>query len=188
MAIVQCPNNHYYDDKRNSTCPYCEKMNNAVTADAGVNEQLTSYIDPVEIDDNVQLTEGYGEAVTEFEKTIGIFIDETQNILTVAWLVCVDGLEKGKSYVIHSGRNFAGRSQDMDIVLSDDNSIAREKHFSIVYDPKSIAFYLVSGSGHTYVNGEAISSEKALVDGDVIQAGQSKYMFVPFCKEGREWN
>lgn len=188
MAIVQCPNNHYYDDKRNSTCPYCEKMNNSVAADAGMNEQLTSYIALAETDDDAQLTEGYGEAVAEFEKTIGIFVDETQNVLTVAWLVCVEGMEKGKSYVIHSGRNFAGRSLDMDIVLSDDNSIAREKHFSVVYDPKSIAFYLVSGTGRTYVNGTAISSETALADGDVIEVGQSKYVFVPFCKEGREWN
>lgn len=189
MAIIQCPNNHYYDDKRNSTCPYCEKMNNVAFV-AGVNEQLTSYIDTGEVNDNdyAQLTEGYGEAVSEFEKTIGIFLDKSQNVLTAAWLVCIEGLEKGKSYVIHSGRNFAGRSQDMDIVLSDDNSISREKHFSIVYDPKSIMFYFVSGEGHAYVNGEAISSEKILTDGDVIQAGQSKYIFVPFCKEGREWN
>ena len=188
MAIVQCSNNHYYDDKRNSTCPYCEK-NNVVIANTGVNEQLTSYyIDPVEIDDNAQLTEAYGENVTEFEKTIGIFIDETQNICTVAWLVCVEGAERGKSYVLHSGRNFAGRSQDMDIVLSDDDFISREKHFSIIYDPKSIAFYLVSGSGHTYINDSLVSSEKIMVDGDVIQAGQSKYIFVPFCKEGREWS
>ncbi len=188
MAIVQCPNNHYYDDKRTATCPYCEKMNRAVAPDTGVNEQLTSYIDPVEVDDNAQMTEGYGEAVSEFEKTIGIFLDESQNVLTAAWLVCVEGLEKGKSYVIHSGRNFAGRSPDMDIVLSDDNSITREKHFSIVYDPKSITFYLVCGSGHTYVNGEVVSSEKTIADGDEIQAGQSKYIFVPFCKEGREWS
>ena len=188
MAIVQCPNNHYYDDKKNSTCPYCEKMNQAQTSEVGLNEQLTSYMDPSGMDDNAQLTEGYGEAVSEFEKTIGIFIDESQNLLTVAWMVCIEGPEKGKSYVIHSGRNFAGRSQNMDIVLSDDDTISREKHFSVVYDPKSIAFYLVSGSGHTYVNGEAVSAEKSLLDGDVIQVGQCKYVFVPFCKEGREWD
>lgn len=188
MAIVQCPNNHYYDDKRDSSCPYCKKMCNSVIADVDVNEQPTSYIDPTEIDDSAKLTEGYGETVTEFEKTIGIFVDETQNILTVAWLVCIEGPEKGKSYVIHSGRNFAGRSLDMDIVLSDDNSIAEEKHFSVVYDPKSVMFYLLEGSGNTYINGVAISSEENLLDGDIIQVGQSKYMFIPFCKEGREWN
>ena len=187
MAIIQCPNNHYYDNKRTAACPYCEKMKNAIAYDAGINEQMTSYIKPIEPDDNAQLTEGYGEAVTEFEKTIGIFVDETSNMLTAAWLVCVEGKEKGKSYVIHQGRNFAGRSCDMDIALSDDNAISREKHFSIVYEPRSITFYLVSGAGRTYVNNEVVLKEKVIVDGDLIQAGQSKYIFVPFCKEGREW-
>lgn len=188
MAIVQCPNNHYYDDKRNVTCPYCEKMQSPLASLSELNEQHTSYLDPTESDLNVQLTEGYGEFVNEYERTIGIFMDETQNLLTVGWLVCVFGNEKGKNYTIHSGRNFAGRSQEMDIVLSDDMSIVREKHFSIVYDPKGIAFYLVAGEGHTYINGETISAEVRIFDGDEIQVGQSKYLFVPFCKEGRVWD
>ena len=188
MAIVKCPNNHYYDDTRYTSCPYCEKLDGVNPNDLGINEQLTSYFASVVEDYDSQMTEGYGEYVTDFQKTIGIFTDESQNLLTVAWLVCVEGFQKGKSYVIHSGRNFAGRSLDMDIVLADDNEISREKHFSIVYDPKSISFYLVSGSGHTYINGEAAADQQVLTDGDTIQAGQSKYIFVPFCKEGREWN
>lgn len=187
MAIVQCPNNHYYDDKRNTACPYCEKMAAVVNPSKQLNEQLTSYIDPVNSDQNEQLTEGYGDCVAEYEKTIGIFLDDTQNLLTTGWLVCMNGNVKGNSYVIHAGRNFAGRSTDMDIVLSDDNTIARDKHFSIVYDPKSIAYYLVCGSGRTYVNGEAVSSQIEIFDGDEIKAGESKYIFIPFCKEGRVW-
>ena len=189
MAIVQCSNGHYYDDTKYTACPYCEKLDNVNPSDLGLNEQLTSYYVSFEEEDDTQLTQGYDDYVSDFQKTIGVFIDEnSQNLLTVAWLVCVEGFQKGKSYVIHPGRNFAGRSLDMDIILSDDNEISREKHFSIVYDPKSISFYLVSGSGHTYVNGDAVSEQQALVDGDIIQAGQSKYIFVPFCKEGREWN
>lgn len=188
MAIVQCSRNHYYDDERNTSCPYCEKFNNAIAPESGINEQLTSYVDPSEYDDNAQLTEGYGDSVYEYEKTIGVFWDETQNLLTTGWLVCVEGSQKGKNYTIHAGRNFAGRSLDMDIVLSDDNSIAREKHFSVVYEPKSIAFYLVCGEGNTYLNNEAVVSQKEMFDGDIIQAGNSKYLFVPFCKEGRDWN
>lgn len=187
MAIIKCPNGHYYDDKRNSTCPYCEKVDNGNFDRSVLNEQLTSYM-PSDDDDNVQLTEGYGEFVTEYEKTIGIFTDESQNVLTAGWLICVKGVEKGKSYVLNSGRNFAGRSFDMDILLSGDDSVSRENHFSIVYDPKSVTFYLVSGSGHTYLNGNAVSNQAEIFEGDIIQAGISEYMFIPFCKEGRVWN
>ena len=186
MAIVQCPNNHYYDDKKNTQCPYCEKLN-ARECEDDLNEQLTSYFEPEENDDNVQLTEGYGEVVYEYEKTIGIFTDETNNVLTTGWLVCISGAEKGKSYTLHSGRNFVGRSLNMDVVLSDDVSISREKHFSIVYDPRSVRFYLVAGSGYTYKNEQLISMDNELFEGDIIRAGQNQYIFIPFCKEGREW-
>lgn len=189
MAIIQCPNNHYYDDKRNHTCPYCEKLNASRAPEVSLNEQMTSYVIPaLDDDDDVQLTEGYGEAVSEYEKTIGIFVDETHNQLTTGWLVCVSGATKGKSYAIHSGRNFAGRSLDMDIVLSDDAAVMENKHFAVVYDPKSVAFYLVCGEGHTYVNGEPASEQVQLVDNDEIQVGKSKFVFVPFCKKGREWD
>ena len=187
MAIVQCPKFHYYDDKRNTECPYCLKESQAVTGEVSLNEQLTSYI-ALDEEDNAQLTEAYGESVADYEKTIGIFVDESQNRLTAAWLVCQEGFEKGKSYVIYSGRNFAGSAPHMDIVLAEAPEIFPEKHFSIVYDPRSVAFYVVCGEGHTYVNGEAVSSQIAVADGDIIQAGDSKYIFVPFCKEGREWN
>ena len=187
MAIIQCPNNHYYDDKRNQTCPYCEKMNTAPELAVSFNEQMTSYVAPMFDDDDVQLTEGYGEAVDSYERTIGIFVDESNNLLTTGWLVCVSGATKGKSYALHSGRNFAGRSVSMDVVLSDDPTIMEDKHFAVVYDPKSVAFYLVSGEGHTYVNGEAVSDQIQLFDNDEIQVGESKFLFVPFCKKGREW-
>ena len=187
MAILQCPSGHYYDDRRNNSCPYCDQIHQSVTGPVSFNEQLTSYVSSAEIEDDAQLTQGYGEDVTGFEKTIGIFLDDTENVLTAGWLVCISGPEKGKSYVLHSGRNFIGRSQEMDVVLSDDDFISREKHFSIVYDPKSVAFYLVCGEGQTYVNGKPAMAETALFDGDVLQVGHSEYRFVPYCKEGRVW-
>ncbi|MBQ8828279.1 MAG: FHA domain-containing protein [Clostridia bacterium] len=99
----------------------------------------------------------------------------------------MNGIEKGKSYPVYSGRNFAGRSIDMDIVLSDDSVISRENHFSIVYDPKSITFYLVAGEGRTYLNGEHVQAGTEITDGDEISVGESRYIFTPFCKKGRVW-
>ena len=184
MAIVTCPNNHYFDNVRFQTCPYCEKLKAGGAADSP-NEQLTSYMGPADVGE--QLTEAYGESVGESDKTIGVFVDESHSEPAVGWLVCVEGGEKGKTHVIRSGRNFAGRSPDMDIVLSDDNSISRDGHFSIVYDPKSAEFYLIAGSGTVYLNGSLVTSQEKLNDNDVIGVGHSAYSFVPYCKEGREW-
>lgn len=187
MPIVQCENGHYYDNKRDGQCPYCAKLHVTPFSGNALGEQLTSYIAADEENDNAQLTEAYGDFVSEAQKTISIFQYEEQNQLTVGWLVCISGVVKGKSYPIHAGRNFAGRSQEMDMVLSDDDELALEKHFSVVYDPKTIRFYLVAGSGQSYLNQQPISDECELKDGDEISAGQSRYIFVPFCKEGRIW-
>lgn len=192
MAIVQCPCGHYFDDTRNDSCPYCEKYEGGAVDSGELNEQLTSYYDfgfeSGADDGGYQLTEAYGEEVEEYERTIGIFTEESGNVLTVGWLVCMCGPMKGKSYTVHSGRNFAGRSFDMDIVLSDDGYLSRENHFSVVYDPRGKAFYLVAGEGQSYLNGEAVTSQCELGEGDVIRAGMSEYIFVPFCKEGRDWD
>lgn len=188
MAIIQCPNNHYYDDKKDSFCPYCEKLDSNSQENGGMSEQLTSYFALPFEDDDVQLTEAYGEAVEEYDKTIGIYDFDTENELTTGWLVAVNGLLKGKSYTIHMGRNFAGRSYNMDISLSDDQMISREGHFSIVYEPKNNVFYLVAGSGQTYLNDKAVMEACELNEGDKIKAGQTEYVFVPFCKEERLWS
>ena len=75
MAIVQCINGHYYDDSKNSECPYCRKMEEVGTTNE-LGEQLTSYFDS-DTDDG-QLTEAYGDNIGEDDRTIGIFLDETQ--------------------------------------------------------------------------------------------------------------
>ena len=187
MAIVKCPNNHYYDDQKNASCTYCAKLESGRVSSDDFNEQYTSYIVPDDYDEGAVMTEAYGEDVEEYEKTIGIFTDPSNNILTAGWLVCMTGAEKGKSYVIASGRNFAGRSLDMDIVITGDPYVSREKHFSIVYDPKQVSFYLISGEGPVYLNEEPVIGVKELKDGDYILIGSNEYAFVPFCKKGREW-
>ncbi|MBQ7499895.1 MAG: FHA domain-containing protein [Clostridia bacterium] len=187
MAIIKCPQGHYYDDNKTSDCPYCAKLE-VIPPDPGdMNEKLTSYVIPTEEEDGA-LTEAFGENVSEDDRTVGMFFSDTENMFTVGWLVCTDGIQKGKSYVIYSGRNFAGRSTDMDIVLSDDYKIKRDNHFAVVYDPKDSVFYFVAGDGASYVNGEFISSQCVLNEGDEITAGDSTYCFVPFCKGDRKWN
>lgn len=190
MALVQCENNHFYDDTKESSCPYCAKLNNDSNAQFGLGEQLTSYYAmPLDYDeDESQKTQAYDEDVTDFQKTIGFFDTDTQNLLTTGWIVCINGKMKGKDYSIHSGRNFAGRSFEMDIALTDDLEITREAHFSIVFEPKSSVYFIVPGAGRTYLNKKIVTEACELKENDEIQAGQSIYVFVPFCKEGRKWD
>ena len=185
MAIVMCERNHYYDDSRNETFPYCEKE--AATNDNSINEQETSFFLQEEIDD-CQLTEAYGENVMEYEKTIGIFSECNTTRLTAGWIVALDGEYRGKSYPVFLGRNFAGAADDMDIVLYGDRRISRQKHFSIVFDPKHTEFYILSGEGQVYLNSQPLKSQSTLSEGDIIGVGDTTFIFIPFCKEGRDWS
>ena len=189
MAIIQCINHHYYDNTKTDLCPYCAKLESPLDFEDGDNlrEQQTVFKESAFSANEGQKTEMYGESIGEGDKTISLFSDEAENQFTVAWLVCMSGPVKGKSYTLHKGRNFAGRSIEMDIILSDDLLLSREKHFSVVYDPKDNRFYIVAGSGRTYLNEVHLQGEKEITEGDIISAGESEYIFIPFCKEGRIW-
>ena len=189
MAIVRCSKNHYYDNVKDETCPYCLKLqgfSGALNQDSLAERQTVFKQQDSLIYEN-QETEMYGESVDEGDKTISLYPDESENLFTVGWLVCMNGSAKGKSYVLHKGRNFAGRSVNMDIALTDDFLISRDKHFSVVYDPKSNRFYILAGTGRTYINNTPLRDEKELADGDLISAGASLFIFVSFCREGRTW-
>lgn len=54
----------------------------------------------------------------------------------VGWLVCIKGNHFGESFNIAAARNSIGRSETNHIVLMKDNSVSREKHAWIVYEPK----------------------------------------------------
>lgn len=76
----------------------------------------------------------------------------------------------------------------MDVVLVDDKTISRNKHCSVIYDPKGNTFYASAEGGNLmYLNDEMLETSTEIKEGDLITIGETKLMFVPFCKEGRIW-
>ena len=116
------------------------------------------------------------------------FVEETRFEPVVGWLVCVDGVECGRDYRLLAGRNYIGRSLDMDVSIPDDKQLSRERHCSIIYDPRSYRFVLLPGdSTLTMVNGAAQNTPCDINDGDIISCGSTNLCFIRFCKEGRNW-
>lgn len=107
----------------------------------------------------------------------------------VGWLVCIGGCHFGECFNICAGKNSIGRSEENRIVISDDTGISRIKHALIVYEPKKRNFYLQPGdsSGLTYLNEDYITDSKKLTPNDVIELGDSKFLFVPLCGEAFSW-
>ncbi len=179
MAVIQCTRNHYYDNEKFDECPHCLRFAQGEKDD----EKNT-----VSMENTEAVTQGLQQLIGTYseEKTVGLYAKKGFSPIA-GWLVCTEGKERGRDYKIQSGRNFAGRAHSMDIVLSDDPMISREKHFSIAYDPHSVGFTVIAGLGDTYVNGKRVTDPMPLSEGDVIEVGETKLVFVPYCTKERKW-
>lgn len=107
----------------------------------------------------------------------------------VGWLVCVDGSNYGSCFNLYGGKNFIGRSADMDICLAGDSTISRVKHAIVVYEPKGRVFFAQPGESHElfYVNNNVVLESTILKDRDVITVGKTTLVFVPFCDSRYGW-
>ena len=105
------------------------------------------------------------------------------------WLVCVEGVEKGKDFRLHSDMNYVGRSKTNDVVLANDPTVSRERHAMIAYDNRGKMFFFAPANGSSLVrqNGRPVLSTVELKAGDRLEIGEGIYLFVPLCGEEFEW-
>lgn len=183
MKLTKCSQNHYYDADKYETCPHCNSQSNG---------QLTDSIPPIISDfpGNDTGNGTLGDEVEDVQKTVGIFSKKAEKEPVVGWLVCIEGEHCGEDFRIKMGRNFVGRSTNMDVVLSKDAHVSREKHAIIVYEPKGNMFIIQAGESKelSYLNDTVVLSPRELNPYDIISLGTSKLMFVPFCSDKFTWD
>lgn len=133
-------------------------------------------------------------------KTMGFFKSSTSTDRSLAvcdtdpvcgWLVCIKGKHFGKCFNIYSGSNSIGRTSSNRIVISDEESISREKHAWIIYEPRKREFYIKpgEGSGLTYLNEENILESKKLNSGDKLEFSETTaFAFMALCGEKFSWD
>lgn len=185
MAIVKCSKGHFYDNQKFDECPHCKR--NELQGKTEREKEFST----VAKFSNLDKTRTNSTFDTTFHsdtsgKTQSIYSKKNMNPVS-GWLVCIDGENKGRSFDLHIGKNFVGRSMKSDVIINDPQ-VSRENHFSIIFEPKESKFYVSMGASIIHVNSEVLKSSAELFEDDVIEAGSSKFVFVPFCKEGRDWN
>jgi hypothetical protein len=187
MAMTRCSHGHFFDAAKHSSCPYC-----GVGADIleertrRVPDRAGSPVAPAARVVAAPVAPAADPGVTR-----AVFRDSSTGISpVVGWLVCVEGPDKGRDFRIHSEKNFIGRSPAMDIAVTGDESISREKHASVAYDPKHRAFWILPGdaSGLVYVNEQMINTPMKLTSRDIVEIGKSKLMFWPLCDDKFHWD
>lgn len=175
MALTECGNGHLYNSDQYVACPYCNGMGNRIDFNARKTVAPESYQkETEEVKDN---------------KTVGVFQKKMKREPVVGWLVCVEGDEKGRDYRIWAKNNTVGRSEEMDICIKKDETISRENHARLSYDPKHNDFYIIPAENvnNIYLNDEPVYVPTKLSAYDLLELGESKFSFVPFCGDRFNW-
>lgn len=172
--IIQCKNGHYYDAEKFGLCPHCSMNKDNPYRRENKNETLKEQMTVPSWQDD--------------ERTVRYSLKESGLSPVTGWLVCVSGKERGKDFRLQAGFNHVGRSTKMDIVLSGDISVSRERHCSVVYDKKSNETFLVPGKGTvTYYKTELVKEPVKIHSGDRIEIGSTEFVFISFCEGERSW-
>ena len=206
MTLVKCPNGHYYDSSRfGNNCPHC-----GMSGAASIGADQTTV--PLNIPDAPQPANEVTEPLTvsqpgvsqpanvtaptvsDDDRTLPVTADMLDGMAekpapVVGWLVCTDGVNKGTDYRLHQGRNFIGRSPEMDVCILGDNTVSRSSHAIVVYDPRSNVYLAQPGSSKElfYVNDKLVLNPIELKTMDLLNIGDTKLMFVPLCGEQFHW-
>lgn len=109
----------------------------------------------------------------------------------VGWLVVMEGPGRGRSVTLGYGMNPIGRDSSSRVSLPfGDQSITRQKHATITYEPRARNYYIQHGESNnlTYVGDEVVLAPTELKGGELIRLGDNTVLkFMPLCGEDFDW-
>lgn len=201
MAMVQCENRHFYDNRKHTYCPHCpvpglKDVKVPGTQAASMNRASTPVTAPAtEPAWSTPAPEATHRAAASPARgstsgvTVGVFQKQMRFDPVCGWLVCVEGVNKGRDYRLHSDRNTVGRAPNMDVCIEGDDTISREDHCQVVFSPRSKTFSIVPGTGRNlvYLNGEDVLAAMKLEAYDRLDLGRGGFLFLPFCSDRFDW-
>jgi hypothetical protein len=201
--MTRCPEGHFYDPTKHASCPWC-----ALPVDVEGGER-TRPAGPPPLPGAVAgpppppppLPTPHLPAQPPLPpppplpkpgatRRVGQEASGSKNDPVVGWLVCLAGPDRGRDFRLHAEKNFIGRSPLMDVCVAGDESVSRDRHGLVIFDPKKQVFWAVPGdaSGLVYLNGDIVHSPTQMQRDDVLEIGQTKLVLIPFCGEKYSWS
>ena len=209
MTLSRCNNGHFYDEDRFTKCPHCDSAglaidstvamgrNNNVTVGLTQSDSQDSQTSQMGVSASPSLKDAVQKAVSSATSptsgndgvTVSYYNKAIGTEPVVGWLVCVEGPHLGEDFRLKSGRNFIGRASGMDVAIAGDNTVSREKHAIVVYDPEARQFLVQPGEARElcYLNGSLVLSAVEIKLNDVLKVGSTKLMFFPCCSDAFHW-
>jgi hypothetical protein len=191
--MTRCPEGHFYDPTKHAGCPWC-----ALPVDVEGGERTRPAGPPPLPPAAVAgpppppppLPTPPSLPKPGATRRAGQEASGSNNDPVVGWLVCLAGPDRGRDFRLHAEKNFIGRSPLMDVCVAGDESVSRDRHGLVIFDPKKQAFWAVPGdaSGLVYLNGDIVHSPTRIERDDVLEVGQTKLVLIPFCGEKYSWS
>ena len=106
-----------------------------------------------------------------------------------AWLVCIEGVRQGCSYNITEEKNYIGRNDTMTIQILGDEEIRDKRHAVIAFDIRWLKGTLLGEEcmGFVRLNGKAVYTSIELKDGDILEIGSCKFMYIDYAGKHYGW-
>ncbi|MCL2337661.1 MAG: FHA domain-containing protein [Firmicutes bacterium] len=161
MPFGECANHHTYNlNKYGDTCPFCGALNIKLTDRGRTPEELK------------------------------VLYELPKNQYTCGWLICIKGINKGRSYPIRPGKNLIGSGDRMDIQILGDRKVDFYYHAALIFDPKNQIALLLPGEsrGLIYLESDALFVPTKLENYAEIGIGKSIFKYVPFCGDKHSWS
>ncbi|HIR28047.1 MAG TPA: FHA domain-containing protein [Candidatus Choladousia intestinigallinarum] len=129
------------------------------------------------------IPEDENRTVSYYSRTMG-----TEPV--VGYLIAIEGAYFGEGFKLKTGRNFIGRSPEMDIQLSLDLSVSRRKHAIIIYEPRARIFIAQPGESRElfYLNDQVVLNNVTMKPYDILTIGETKLLLLPLCGENFTWD
>lgn len=124
----------------------------------------------------------------EEARTVAFYDNEAEPV--VGWIVCVKGEYFGTGFPLKTGKNTIGRSSRMDIALTKEVSISRDRHAILTYEPRKRQYFIQPGEGNglTYVNDDLLMMPQEVHDYDVVQVGNASFILRTLCGDKFTWD
>lgn len=200
MKLIRCVNGHFYDQGKYTSCPHC-------AGEAATEQSITTVV----TEETGYGTGSSGIAVPDDDHTVAFYNDIFHSVSAdaasagasddpapgnrvdppcVGWLIALGGVHIGQDFRLKAGKNYIGRSPQMDVALTGDKSVSRHRHAIMIYEPKQRLYLIQPGesSGLAYRNNEVVLGPVKLEAYDRITVGEVNLLFMPLCGSNFDWS
>lgn len=170
MKMIKCIRGHRYNTEIFTKCPYCDDMESDLPETSAAQGQE-------DVD-----TEEPGTVKQQVYEIVG-------RRKVVGSLLCIRGNMTGQGFFLVEGQNDIGRIANLEVVLTNELTVSRKPHASIVYERENNSYMLVAAEGKkdVFCRDKLVKEPLLLKNGDIIQIGECTLRFYSFCDDVFSW-